>query len=302
MLTALCGKREVVISRGQLIEIGGGFRIPDIMAQSGAKLVEVGTTNRTHISDYQRAIGDNTAALLAAHHSNFKIIGFTSEPGLAELSQLAHEHQLLMLYDQGSGALIDTAPYGLEHEPTVGEAIDDGVDVVSFSGDKLLGGPQAGILSGSSGLVDQLKRHPLARAVRADKLCLAALTETLIAHLTDRAILELPVWQMIGLELESIFSSATEIVKAIRQSNLGAQVVEGESAVGGGSLPGTTIPTWLVAVTVSDADSFSASLRANDPPIIARIADGRVIFDPRTLLPGQSEQVAEAILKLSGIN
>ncbi len=302
MLTALCRNGEVVISRGQLVEIGGGFRIPDIMAQSGAKLVEVGTTNRTHISDYQRAIGDNTVAILAAHHSNFKIIGFTSEPGLAELSQLAHEHQLLMLYDQGSGALIDTAPYGLEHEPTVGEAIDNGVDLVSFSGDKLLGGPQAGILIGSSKLVGKLKRHPLARAVRADKLCLAALTETLIAHLTGRAVLELPVWQMISLDLESIYKSAAEIAEAIGNSNLQVQVVEGESTVGGGSLPGTTLPTWLVALTVNDAGTFSTRLRENDPPIITRIADGKVIFDPRTLLPGQSDQVVEAILKISDLN
>ncbi|MCA9964242.1 MAG: L-seryl-tRNA(Sec) selenium transferase, partial [Anaerolineales bacterium] len=192
MLTALCHGREVIISRGQLVEIGGGFRIPDVMAQSGAKLVEVGTTNKTHLRDYANAITSNTAAILVAHHSNYKIIGFTSEPMLAELAELAHAHQLPLLYDQGSGALLDVAPYGLEPEPTVTEGLEAGCDVVAFSGDKLLGGPQAGILCGRADLIAQLKRHPLARAVRADKLCLAALAATLRHYAAEQATTQIP--------------------------------------------------------------------------------------------------------------
>ncbi len=197
MLTALCQGKEVIISRGQLVEIGGGFRIPDVMAQSGAKLVEVGTTNRTHLRDYTNAITENTAALLVAHHSNYKIIGFTSEPTLAELAELAHEHNLLLLYDQGSGALLDSSPYGLEPEPTVLDGLAAGADLVAFSGDKLLGGPQAGLLVGRQAIIAQLKQHPLARAVRADKLCLAGLAATLTHYLTENALTEIPIWRMI---------------------------------------------------------------------------------------------------------
>ncbi|MCP4426943.1 MAG: L-seryl-tRNA(Sec) selenium transferase, partial [Chloroflexi bacterium] len=179
MLVALCQGKEVVISRGQLVEIGGGFRVPDVMAQSGAHLVEVGATNRTHLRDYENAIAENTAAILVAHHSNYKIIGFTTEPSLEELGELAHKHNVLLLYDQGSGALLDTAPYGLDPEPTVLDGLQAGCDVVCFSGDKLLGGPQAGILCGQEALIGRIKRHPLARAVRADKMALAALSATL---------------------------------------------------------------------------------------------------------------------------
>jgi L-seryl-tRNA(Ser) seleniumtransferase len=202
MLTALCQGREVIISRGQLVEIGGGFRVPDVMAQSGARLVEVGTTNRTHLYDYARAITPETGAILVAHHSNFKIVGFTSEPSLAELAALAREHELLLLYDQGSGALLDTAAYGLDPEPLVQDALAAGADLVTFSGDKLLGGPQAGILAGRRDLVAAVARHPLARAVRPDKLCLAALSATLVAYLTGRAPEQIPVWQMIARPAE----------------------------------------------------------------------------------------------------
>ena len=299
MLTALCQGKEVIISRGQLVEIGGGFRIPEIMAQSGAKLVEVGTTNQTHLRDYKQAINDETAAILMVHHSNYQIIGFSGEPRLAQLAELAKGRHISMLYDQGSGALIDTASFGLEHEPTIAEAIADGADLVSFSGDKLLGGPQAGILCGRETLVNRLKGHPLARAVRADKLCLAGLTVTLAAYATDRGGSEVPIWQMIGRDLGSIYDSASEIAEALRHEKLEVRVIEGDSTVGGGSLPGTTIPTWLVAISLPNAASFVAQLRENKPPIVSRIADDRVIFDPRTILPGQRKVVIKAILKIA---
>ncbi|MCI0398344.1 MAG: L-seryl-tRNA(Sec) selenium transferase [Chloroflexi bacterium] len=300
MLTALCRGKEVVISRGQLVEIGGGFRVPDVMAQSGARLVEVGTTNRTHLRDYATAINENTAAILVAHHSNFKIVGFTAEPALAELAELAHEHHLPLLYDQGSGALLDTTPFGLDPEPTVPASLAAGVDVVAFSGDKLLGGPQAGILCGRAGLIQQLKRHPLARAVRADKLCLAALSATLTHYLTDQATREIPVWQMIARPLAEIAAQAGSWAAQLQEMGLAAGVIPGESTVGGGSLPGATLPTRLVAIAHPHVEELAATLRAHDPPVIGRIAGDRLLLDPRTVLPGQERTVAQAVVAASG--
>ncbi|MFA9405849.1 MAG: L-seryl-tRNA(Sec) selenium transferase, partial [Anaerolineales bacterium] len=198
-LTALARRKEVLISRSQLIEIGGGFRIPDVMKQSGAKLVEIGTTNRTHIKDFEAAIHERTGMILRAHHSNFKIIGFTTEPSLEELSELGEQYGVPVLDDIGSGALLDTSAYGLGHEPMVQESLQGGAALVAFSGDKLLGGPQAGILVGRKDLIDRLKPHPLARAVRPDKLCLAALSATLLSYLTEREEEEIPIWQMISV-------------------------------------------------------------------------------------------------------
>lgn len=295
MLTGLCQGREVVISRGQLVEIGGGFRIPDVMAQSGARLVEVGTTNRTHLRDYEAAINENTAALLVAHHSNYKVIGFTAEPSLAELAQLAHKYQLPLLYDQGSGALLDTAAYGLDPEPTVVEALSAGCDLVAFSGDKLLGGPQAGILTGSADLVRQLKRHPLARAIRADKLCLAALAATLTPYLTGRATAEVPVWRMIARPLVEIEAEVTAWVEQLHAQAVAASMIDGLSTVGGGSLPGTSLPTKLLAIDSDDPDRLAADLRRHQPPIIGRISDGRYLIDPRTVLAGQAETLLQAL-------
>jgi L-seryl-tRNA(Ser) seleniumtransferase len=236
MLTALCQGREVIISRGQLVEIGGGFRVPDVMVQSGARLVEVGTTNRTHLGDYEAAISDQTGAILVAHHSNYKIIGFAQEPNLADLVELAQQHQLPLLYDQGSGALLDVGQFGLEPEPTVLEGLQAGCDIVAFSGDKLLGGPQAGILCGRAELINQLKRHPLARAVRADKTCLAALTATLTHYLTETALQEVPVWRMIARPLAEIAADADSWVAQLRAAGIKAQAIDGRSMVGGGSL------------------------------------------------------------------
>jgi L-seryl-tRNA(Ser) seleniumtransferase len=296
MLTTLCRGKEVIISRGQLVEIGGGFRIPDVMAQSGAKLVEVGTTNRTHLHDYANAITENTAAILIAHHSNYKIIGFSSEPTLAELTELAQEHNLPLLYDQGSGALLDSSPYGLEPEPTVLDGLAAGADLVAFSGDKLLGGPQAGILVGRQELVAQLKRHPLARAVRADKLCLAGLSATLTHYLTDNAHTEIPVWRMISRPLEEIAAKADTWAARLQELGIKAEVVDGRSTVGGGSLPGTSLPSRVVAISHSDPDQLAARLRQEKIPVIGRIQDGRFLIDPRTILKDQVEMLLQSLV------
>jgi L-seryl-tRNA(Ser) seleniumtransferase len=296
MLTTLCRGKEVIISRGQLVEIGGGFRIPDVMAQSGAKLVEVGTTNRTHLRDYANAITENTAAILVAHHSNYKIIGFSSEPSLAELAELAREHNLPLLYDQGSGALLDSSPYGLEPEPTVLDGLAAGADLVAFSGDKLLGGPQAGILVGRQELVAQLKRHPLARAVRADKLCLAGLAATLTHYLTENALTEIPVWQMIARPLEKIAAEADTWAARLQEMGIKAEVVDGRSTVGGGSLPGTSLPSRVVAISHDDPDQLAARLRQEKVPVIGRIQDGRFLIDPRTILKDQVEMLLQSLV------
>ena len=296
MLTALCQGKEVIISRGQLVEIGGGFRIPDVMAQSGAKLVEVGTTNRTHLRDYTNAITENTAALLVAHHSNYKIIGFTSEPTLAELAQLAHEHNLLLLYDQGSGALLDSSPYGLEPEPTVLDGLAAGADVVAFSGDKLLGGPQAGLLVGRQAIIARLKQHPLARAVRADKLCLAGMAATLTHYLTENALTEIPIWRMIARPVGEIGDEADTWAARLQERGIRAEVVEGRSTVGGGSLPGTSLPSRLVAIHHTDLEQLATRLRQEKIPVIGRIQDGRFLIDPRTILPEQVEILLQSLV------
>lgn len=297
MLSALCQGKEVIISRGQLVEIGGGFRVPDVMAQSGAILVEVGTTNRTHLRDYQNAINENTGAILVAHHSNFKIVGFTTEPSLAELAELAHTHDIPLLYDQGSGALFDTTPFGLDPEPTVPDSLQAGCDVVAFSGDKLLGGPQAGILCGQVELMARIKRHPLARAVRADKMALSALAATLTLYLKEQALTDIPVWRMIGRSLEAIDDDANAWTAQFQAQNIPAETIPGESTVGGGSLPGTTLPTRLVAITHPDVEQFAAALRQQNPPVIGRIQDGRFLIDPRTVLPGQAQLLLKTIIK-----
>ena len=286
LLATLAQGREVIISRGQLIEIGGGFRVPEVMSSAGARLVEVGTTNRTRLADYERAIGPDTALLLRAHASNFRMTGFVEEAPLAQLAQLAHAHGLLLVDDLGSGALLDTAQFGLLHEPTVAESMAAGADLVAFSGDKLTGGPQAGIIVGRAEPLDALKRHPLARALRADKLCLAGLAATLDLWQRGAALTQIPIWRMIAREAEEL-----RAVAAAWAQRLGGSVVAGESAVGGGSLPGATLPTWLLALEVTQPDEFLAQLRAAQPPVIARIADGRVLLDPRTVLPGEEEEL-----------
>ncbi|MBN1217627.1 MAG: L-seryl-tRNA(Sec) selenium transferase [Anaerolineae bacterium] len=300
-LTALAKDRQVIISRGQLVEIGGGFRIPDIMAQSGARLVEVGTTNRTYVRDYEQAIdSEHTGLVLAVHHSNYQITGFTTQPALAELVELARRYHLPLMEDLGSGTLLDTTPFGLAHEPTIQESLAAGADIVTASGDKLLGGPQAGLILGRADLLAKLKQHPLIRALRVDKTTLAALQATLLAYLENRALVEIPVWRMISADVRQLARRSQKWRAALRQNStmahLSLHVVDSASTVGGGSLPGQTLPTKALAISVPAVDSLAEKLRHAVPPVVARIEDGRLLFDPRTVLPEQ-DNVLITILK-----
>ena len=291
-LTVLAKRRRVLIARTQLIEIGGGFRIPDVMAQSGAKLVEIGTTNRVHLRDYQQAIDEQPIKLvMRAHRSNFAIIGFHTEPELREIAEVAHAAELPVVDDLGSGTLIDTAPFGLGHEPTVQESLTQGADLVTFSGDKLLGGPQAGIIVGRKDLVDKLKKHPLARAIRADKLALASLSATLLHYLKDESLKEIPVWRMIAASEQALQERVLGWITAIGVG----EMVKGESTVGGGSLPGQILPTVLLVLPGSRPTKLLAQLRDANPPVIARIQDDRVVLDPRTILPEQDGPLIKVV-------
>jgi L-seryl-tRNA(Ser) seleniumtransferase len=292
VLTALARRRAVVIARTQMVEIGGGFRVPDVMKQSGARLVEVGTTNRVHPEDYKDALDEKPVLFLRAHRSNFRIVGFTSEPSLSEITEIAHGAGIRLVDDLGSGSLLDTSDYGLGHEPMVQESLAAGADIVCFSGDKLLGGPQAGIIVGRRDLVTKIKKHPLARAVRADKLCLAALSATLTHYLKDEATDEVPIWRMIVCKPEENKARARHWMEVIGQG----EVVEGESTVGGGSLPGETLPTHLLALDVRSPNRLLKHLRNSQPPVIARTKDERVVLDPRTVLPGQDESLLAGLL------
>jgi L-seryl-tRNA(Ser) seleniumtransferase len=291
VLSALARRRRVIISRTQLVEVGGGFRIPEVMSQSGAHLVEVGATNRVHLADYELELEQPTALVMRAHHSNFRILGFTSEPTLPELVDLAHRAGVPLLDDLGSGALLDTARFGLDHEPMVQESILAGADLVCFSGDKLLGGPQAGIIVGRKDMLERIKRHPLARALRADKLCLAALTATLVHYLKDEAEREIPIWQMMVRTPEQLQARAQRWAEVLGRGN----VIEGRSAVGGGSLPGNTLPTHLFALPVAQPDRLLAQLRHGNPPVIARIEEDMVVLDPRTVLADQEGALLVAL-------
>jgi len=300
-LTALAKKKEVIVSRGQAVEIGGGFRIPEVMRQSGAKLVEVGTTNCTYAEDYEQVISQRTAALLRVHSSNFRVMGFTHSVTLEEMVALGSRYQLLVFDDLGSGCLLDTTKFGLDPEPVVQESIARGVDLAFFSGDKLLGGPQAGIIVGKKPLVDKLKKHALARAVRIDKIRLAGLVATLIHYLKDEAVTKIPVWRMISAPLGEIERRA----EAWAQAPDGlAQVVEGESMIGGGSLPGGTLPTKLVALGGEGkrenlAQTLAQRLRSHDPPIVGRISENLLLLDPRSVLPEEDQAVLQALRSLA---
>jgi L-seryl-tRNA(Ser) seleniumtransferase len=296
MLSDIAKGREVIISRGQLVEVGGGFRVPEVMAASGATLVEVGTTNRTSLLDYAAAMTENTAALLWVHTSNFRQIGFTHQAGIAELAALAHDRCLPLLADLGSGALLETAQFGVGHEPAVGSFIAAGADLATFSGDKLLGGPQAGLIVGKEPLVDRLAHNPLTRALRVDKTTIAALQGTLLAYVRGRASQEIPIWRMISAPLDELEPRARGWAEAASAAGLEAEVIGGESTVGGGSLPGETIPTRLLALTVSSPDQLAVGLRVGRPPVIARIEGGRILFDPRTVLPEQDRYLVDALL------
>lgn len=292
VLTALATGKNVLVSRTQLVEIGGGFRIPDVMRQSGANLIEIGTTNHVHLYDFENALEAHEIALvLVAHHSNFKLIGFHSEPSLAVIVEVAHQHGVPVVHDIGSGALLDTTQYGLAHEPTVHESIEAGCDLVCFSGDKLLGGPQAGIIIGSEDLLAPIRRHPLARALRAGKLTLAGVSATLFHYLKNEAESHVSIWQMIASPLEAIKAR----VENWREYLGTGEVISGFSTVGGGSLPTEEMPTFLLALSPAKSDSFLRALRESHPPIIARIEDDRVLLDPRTVF---SEQEAALLRNL----
>lgn len=291
-LQALARRRRVLIARTQLVEIGGGFRIPEILKQSGAKLVEVGTTNRVHLRDYRQALEEQPIALvLWVHRSNFRIVGFHSEPSLEELAALAHEYGLPLVADVGSGALLDTRDYGLPHEPTVQECLQAGADLVCFSGDKLLGGPQSGIIVGRADLVARLRGHPLYRALRPDKLALAALEATLRIYRRGQAQEALPLWRMAAMSPQTVRARA----EAWREHLGMGEVRPAVSTVGGGSLPEATLPTYVLALRPRRPMAFLARLRAQEPPIIARVENDAVLFDPRTVFPEQDEALLAGI-------
>ncbi len=301
-LTTLAAGREVVISRGQLVEIGGGFRVPDVMRQSGSQLVEVGTTNRTRISDYEEAITERTALLLAVHPSNFLISGFTESTPLSSLATLAHERGLLVMEDLGSGCLLRSETYGLAHEPTPRESLAAGADVVCFSGDKLLGGPQAGIIVGKEVVIARLASHPLMRALRIDKMTLAALEATLRHYQRDQAATHIPVWRMISAHLDALTTRATGWAARLHERSVQARVQRGESTIGGGSLPGETLPTMLLALDASGVpfslEELAARLRQRSTPIVARITHGTLLLDPRTVFAEQDKEVVHALIEV----
>jgi L-seryl-tRNA(Ser) seleniumtransferase len=292
--------REIIVSRGQAVEIGGGFRIPDVLRQSGARLVEVGTTNRTYARDYAEAVTGETAAILRVHSSNFRVVGFTAEAALEELAELARERGVMLLDDLGSGCLVRTEEYGLGHEPTVQESIQAGVDLALFSGDKLLGGPQCGILAGRAKHVEALRRHPLARALRVDKLTIAALNATLMSYAEGHEREEIPVWRMVAEPLDALRLRAERWADAAGEAGA---VLGSKSMVGGGSLPGEGMPTWCAAIQPPrGATEIAAALRRADPPVLGRLADGALLLDPRTVDPGDDGAVEVGIREaVSGI-
>ncbi len=298
ILVALAHGKEAVVSRSELVQIGGGFRVPEIMAQSGVILREVGTTNQTNVDDYARGIGDNTALLLKVHPSNFVQRGFVRGTDLQDLAGLAHTRGLPLVYDLGGGALLDTAAYGLCHEPTVQDALLEGADLVSFSGDKLLGGPQAGIIVGRSKYIQPLLRHQFLRVVRLDKLSSVALAATLRCYLNNEAATCVPVWRMMALTTEEIARRAGAVAVSLMAAGIPVEIRDGHSLVGGGSLPEETLPTVLIALKpCGKLEDFARRLRLSDPPVVARIEEGRILLDLRTVLPEQDSLVALLVTK-----
>jgi L-seryl-tRNA(Ser) seleniumtransferase len=295
-LTALAAGKEVIVSRGESVEIGGGFRIPDVLRQSGGALVDVGTTNRTYAKDYENAITDNTAALLKVHSSNFRVEGFTETVDPEELVELGQRYGVPVLHDVGSGCLLPTERYSLAHEPTPQESIAAGVGLVLFSGDKLLGGPQSGMVVGNRDLVERLARHPLARAIRIDKFSLAALTATLLHYLKGEAVTDIPIWRMIATSEEAVRERAQLWQKQLERS---AGVEPARSAIGGGSLPGETLPSWVLRLSCEDVpggpEEVMGRLRRADLPVVARIEENQVLLDPRSVLPEEDEPLLRAV-------
>ena len=289
-LSSLARGGDAIVSRGELVEIGGSFRIPDIMARSGAKVVEVGTTNRTHPKDYERALTADSRVLLKVHRSNFQVTGFTADVAVVELAELAHARGIACVYDLGSGLMMNLSTWGLVGEPTVPEAVATGADLIAFSGDKLLGGPQAGILVGSEAAIAACRADPIARTVRADKLTLAALEATLALYRDPAvAIREIPVLRMLTEDLEGVKRRATALLQGVGHNG---ELIEGDGEVGGGSFPGAKLRTWLAGFP---DESLAERLRANDPPVIARVAGSRVLLDARTIFPEQIETVVAAL-------
>jgi L-seryl-tRNA(Ser) seleniumtransferase len=298
MLTALAKGKEVIVGRGELVEIGGGFRMPEIMRLSGARMVEVGTTNRTRAADYAAAITPKTAAIMKVHASNFQVVGFTETVELKPLAEIAHQHGIVLLHDLGSGSLLDATTYGLADEPRIQDSLQAGVDLVAASGDKMLGGPQAGLLLGRSQLVDRVMKHPLARAVRVDKLTIAALAASLDLYLTQ-SVSSLPVWAMLSATPDAITARARAWQSRLSELGVDVELAGGESAVGGGSLPGERLPTTVIAIGEKHgrAADMLRRLREQDPPVIGRIEQERVLLDPRTVLPGEDDALIDAVIR-----
>jgi L-seryl-tRNA(Ser) seleniumtransferase len=297
MLTALAKGKEVIVGRGELVEIGAGFRMPDVMRLSGAHLVEVGTTNRTRSEDYAAAITPKTAAILKVHASNFQVVGFTESVEVEPLARVARQHGVLLLHDLGSGSLTDTAAYGLAAEPRIQDSLRAGTDLLACSGDKLLGGPQAGLLLGRADLIDKVMKHPLARAVRVDKLTLAALTATLDLYLTQ-SVAALPIWNMLGASADTMAARALTWQRRLLERGIDVEVVAAESTVGGGSLPAERLPTTALALTPRPgrAADLLRRLREHEPPVIGRIEQERVLLDPRTVLPDEDGALLDAVV------
>ena len=301
-LAAIAARREVIVARGELVEIGGGFRIPDVLRRSGAKLVEVGTTNRTYAKDYAAAIGDRTAAILRVHASNFKMTGFVARPDDRSLAAVAHEHGVAFVHDLGSGTFVDTSRYGIAREETVAEAVGAGADIVTFSGDKLLGGPQAGIAVGRAERIASLRSHPLMRALRPDKITIAGLVATLELYRDGHAERALPVWRMIAATPKGLEQRARALAARLRAGGIASDVIETESTIGGGSLPEETQPSRAVALgaELGAASVMAARLRAARPAIVARVADERVALDLRAVAPEDDELLATTVISILG--
>jgi L-seryl-tRNA(Ser) seleniumtransferase len=295
-LNTLADGGEVIVSRGELVEIGGSFRIPDVMAKSGATLREVGTTNRTRISDYEKAISERTRLLLRVHRSNFEITGFTEQASTSELVELARKRAIPLMEDLGSGALVDLQNFGINGEPSVQDSLRAGVDLVTYSGDKLLGGPQAGLISGRVDLVTRMRANSLFRALRVDKLTYAAVEATLLAYV-KRDHDAIPILRMMRVTKQEIGERAQSIAAQVKSSNCKIEVLDGESVIGGGAAPSSVLPTRVLALSCVgiSADELSARLRAFDPPIIARVEQGQVLLDLRTVFADQDEMVAAAL-------
>jgi L-seryl-tRNA(Ser) seleniumtransferase len=297
MLTALAKGKEVIVGRGELVEIGGGFRMPDVMRLSGARLVEVGTTNRTRPEDYAAAVTPKTVAILKVHASNFQVVGFTESVEIEALAGVARQNRVLLLHDLGSGSLLETTAYGLAAEPRIQDSLRAGTDLLACSGDKLLGGPQAGLLLGRTELVEKVMKHPLARAVRVDKLTLAALTATLDLYLTQ-SVAELPIWNTLGASADAMAARAKTWQRSLMERGIAVEVVPAASTVGGGSLPGERLATTALAITPRPgrAAELLRRLREHEPPVIGRIEQDRVLLDPRTVLPDEDDALLDAVV------